>query len=172
MSEGSGFEEKNVNSKNNIHWGNAVVATIVAGAAMQAVMALIWMNPLTMRLILSPEFGQSEKLINVWTVWKPLPLILEHPSYPIIAGFFFFTFLHVLVYQQFCSAFPGKTWIGKGLSLALGIWIFQYGYFEFFTPFNLFHEPLPLIGVELLLHGITALVEAMIIARLSATRGL
>lgn len=52
------------------------------------------------------------------------------------------------------------------MSLALGIWIFQYGYFEFFTPFNQYHEPLHLIAYELLLQGIMALVEGLAVARL------
>lgn len=140
--------------------------TLVAGIAMQATTALLWMNPLTTRIILTPEFGQSQKLINVWTVWEPLPRLMQMPSWPMIAGFFVFTLLHVLVYIRLAPLLPGKTWLGKGASLALGIWVFQYGYFEFFTPFNQYHEPLHLIAYELLLQGIMALVEGLIIARL------
>ena len=146
--------------------GRVAIATLVAGALMQAATALVWMNPLTMRLILTPEFGQSQKLINVWTVWEPLPRITQQPSVPMIAGFFLFTLLHVLVYLRFAPLLPGKGWVGKGLGLALGIWVFQYGYFEFFTPFNQYREPLPLIAYELLLQGIMAAVEGLAIARL------
>jgi hypothetical protein len=133
---------------------------------MQAAMALVWMNPLTTRIILTPEFGQSQKLINVWTVWEPLPRITEQPSIVMGAGFLLFTFFHVLVYRRLAPLLPGKGWAGKGLSLALGIWVFQYGYFEFFTPFNQYREPVYLIIYEMLLHGIVAAVEGLIIARL------
>lgn len=147
-------------------WRKILVTTLVAGALMQAATAALWMNPLTKRIILTPEFGQSQKLINVWRLWEPLPRITEQPSVPMIAGFLLFTLLHVLVYVRFAPVLPGKGWMGKGLSLALGIWVFQYGYFEFFTPFNQYREPLHLIAYELLLQGIMAAVEGLAISRL------
>ncbi len=146
-------------------WRSVIVATLVAGALMQAATALVWMNPLTTRLILTPEFGQSQKLINVWTLWEPLPRITQQPSVPMIAGFLLFTLLHVLVYLRLAPLLPGRGWVGKGLSLALGIWVCQYGYFEFFAPFNQYREPLPLIAYELGLQGIMAAVEGLAIAR-------
>jgi len=148
-----------------VSWQRVIVVTLVAGVLMQAATALLWMSPLTTRLILTPEFGQSQKLINVWRLWEPLPRITQQPSVPMIAGFFLFTLLHVLVYLRLAPVFPGRGWVGKGLSLALGIWVFQYGYFEFFTPFNQYREPLPLIAYELGLQGIMAAVEGLAIAR-------
>ena len=150
----------------SVRWQRVLWATLVAGALLQATTALLWMNPLTERIILSPEFGQSQKLIRVWTEWEPLPRITQQPSVPMILGFLVFTFLHAVVYQRLAPLLPGKGWVGKGLSLALGIWVFQYGYFEFFTPFNQYWEPLHLIAYELLLQGIMAAVEGLAIARL------
>ena len=147
-------------------WKRVLVTTLVAGVLMQATTALLWTNALTTRIILTPEFGQTQKLINVWTVWEPLPRITQQPSWPMIAGFFFYTLLHVLAYHWLAPLLPGKRWVGKGCSLALGIWLFQYCYFEFFTPFNQYHEPLYLIAYELLLQGIMAVVEGLAIARL------
>ncbi len=147
--------------------GRIAGITLAAGLLTQVTTALLWMNPLTTRIILSPEFGQSQKLINVWTQWEPLPRIMQMPSWPMIAGFLFFTWLHVLVYRRFAPLFPGRTWIGKGLSLAAGILVFQYGYFEFFTPFNQYHEPLYLIAYELLLQTVMAVVEGLVIAKLA-----
>jgi hypothetical protein len=31
-------------------------------------------------MILTPEFGQSQKLINVWTAWEPLPRLAHMPD--------------------------------------------------------------------------------------------
>jgi len=149
-----------------IPWKRVLMTTLVAGVLMQATMALVWGNPLTHRIILTPEFGQSQKLINVWTLWEPLPRITQQPAWPMIAGFFFYTLLHVLAYHWLIPLLPGKRWVGKGFSLALGIWVFQYGYFEFFTPFNQYREPVHLIAYELLLQGIMAAVEGLAIARL------
>lgn len=153
-----------------IDWARVAWATLAASLMLQVTTAALWMNPLTQRLILTREFGQSQKLINVWTAWEPLPRLAQMPSWPMIAGFFAFTFLHVLIYQRLAPALPGRTWRGKGVSLALGIWVFQYGYFEFFTPFNQYREPLHLIAYELLLQGIMALVEGLVVARLIGVR--
>ena len=54
------------------------------------------------------------------------------------------------------------------MSSAAGIWVFQYGYFEFFTPFNQYREPLHLNAYELVLQGIMAAVEGLAIARVLA----
>ena len=83
-----------------------------------------------------------------------------------IAGFFAFTLLHMLAYHRLAPLLPGSGWVGKGMSLALGIWVFQYGYFEFFTPFNQYREPLHLIAYQLLLQLGMAVVEGLAIARL------
>lgn len=152
-------------------WNRIALATFAAWFATQAATVLLWMNPLTKRIILTPEFGQSQKLINVWTVWEPLPRITQMPSAPMLVGFLVFTLLHVLVYVRFASLLPGRSWFGKGLSLAAGIWVFQYGYFEFFTPFNQYHEPLHLIAYEMLLQGAMALVEGLVVARLIGVPG-
>lgn len=84
-----------------------------------------------------------------------------------IAGFFAFTLLHVMAYWRLAPLSPGAGWVGKGMSLALGFWVFQYGYFEFFTPFNQYWEPLHLIAYQLLLQLAMALVEGLAIARLA-----
>lgn len=142
-----------------------LLGALGAGTAMQAVTAAIWNNPLTTRLILTPEFGQSQKLINVWTLWEPLPRITRMPSWPMIAGFYAFAVLHALFYRRFKPLLPGRTWGAKGLALSGIIWV-QYAYFEFFTPFNQYHEPLHLIAYELLLQAIMALTEGLLLARI------
>lgn len=147
-------------------WSKILLATLAAGTLMQGVTALLWTNPLTTRIILTREFGQSAKLINVWTVWEPLPRITQQPSMPMIAGFLLFTLLHVLAFVRLRPVLPGNTWAAKGLSLAAGIWVFQYGYFEFFTPFNQYREPVHLIAYEMFLQSVMAVVEGMAIARI------
>ena len=63
-----------------VSWPRVIVATVVASALMQAATALLWMNPLTTRLILTPEFGQSQKLINVYTLLLALSSISIIPE--------------------------------------------------------------------------------------------
>lgn len=146
----------------------ALLVSFAAWAVLQAVTALAWSNPLTMRLILSPEFGQSQKLINVWTVWQPLPRITQQPPLLMMLGFFFYAVLHVGSFIKLFPSIPGRGWKGKGMSFGAGILIFQYGYFEFFGPFNQYHEPMSLISYELLLQALMAFSEALVISRLLA----
>lgn len=140
------------------------LAALAAWTVLQAVTALAWTNPLTTRLILTEEFGQSPKLIEVWTRLQPLPRITEVPPVAMMLGYLLFSLLHVGVFIQLFAALPGRGWIGKGASFGLGILVFQYCYFEFFGPFNQYHEPLRLIAYELLLQGLMAFSEALVIS--------
>jgi hypothetical protein len=144
----------------------ALLAAVAAWGVLQVVTVLAWTNPLTMRLILSPDFGQSQKLINVWTVWQPLPRITHQPPLLMMLGFLFYAVLHVAAFIKLFPSIPGRRWKCKGMAFGAGILIFQYGYFEFFGPFNQYHEPLPLISYELLLQALMALSEALVISRL------
>lgn len=48
--------------------------------------------------------------------------------------------------------------------LAALVFFMTFAFWEFFTPFNLFGEPLPLLALETLFWGIIALAEALAIA--------
>jgi hypothetical protein len=101
------------------------------GALMQMATVTLWVNPVTTRIILTRQFGQSDKLIHVWTVWPPLPRLLDTPPLATMAGFLTFTALHVAAYRVVAPTRPGRSWMGRGLGLAVGVWTFQYAHFEF-----------------------------------------
>lgn len=103
-------------------------------------------------------------IIEVWTRLQPLPRITENPPIAIMLGYLLFTLIHVGVFVKLFEALPGRGWLGKGASLGMGILVFQYGYFEFFGPFNQYHEPLRLIAYELFLQGLMAFSEAVVIS--------
>lgn len=144
----------------------ALLAALAAWAVLQAVTVAAWSNPLTTRLILTPEFGQSEKLINVWTVWQPLPRITQQPPVVMMLGFFLYSLLHVGAFVKLFPSIPGSRWTCKGMAFGTGILLFQYCYFEFFGPFNQYHEPLLLISYEVFLQALMAYAEALTISRL------
>jgi hypothetical protein len=66
------------------------------------------------------------------------------------------------LYRLASPAWREERW---SRTLRLGGWIFvlSYLFWEFFTPFNLFGEPLSLIGLELVFWWVTALSEAVAI---------
>lgn len=140
------------------------LAALAAWAVLQVVTVLAWSNPLTVRLILTPEFGQSQKLINVWTVWEPLPRITSQPPIVMMLGFFLYSLLHVGAFIKLFPVLPGSNWKFKGLIFGTGILLLQYCYFEFFGPFNQYHEPLRLIAYEIFLQALMALAEALTIS--------
>ena len=112
-------------------------------------------------ILMNPQ-TQSAKLIAVWSELTPLPRIVAQPA-SMIAGLFGFAFLHAVIYRLVSPAWPAGVW-PRGLRLAGLLFGVCYSFWEFFTPFNLFAEPLPLIGVELLFWAAVALAEGLAIA--------
>lgn len=106
--------------------------------------------------------SQSAKLIAVWTTIEPLPLVAFHPL-PIIAGLMLFGVGHACVYRWLSPAWPGGT-TARALRLAGLLFFMAYLFWEFFTPFNLFGEPVLLILAELVFWALIALAEAWAIA--------
>jgi hypothetical protein len=112
-------------------------------------------------ILLNPEF-QSGKLIAIWTEIKPLPLVVSDPA-PIIIGIIIFGVIHAFLYRWLSPAWPSGT-IARGLRLGCLIFVLAFLFWEFFTPFNQFGEPLTLIALELLFWALIALADGICIA--------
>ena len=146
--------------------------TILAGFA--GGLALNFMMILTFRLLgfgmdgggilLDPSL-QSSKLIAVWTEIDPIPLVVNDPI-PIIIGLLLFGIGHSFIYKWISHTWPqsimARTW-----RMALLIFFFSFLFWEFFTPFNLFGEPIIMIGLELIFWAIIAVSEAFSIVLVS-----
>lgn len=104
---------------------------------------------------------QSQKLIAVWTELEPLPLVVSNPT-PIIIGMVLFGIMHAFIYRSIAAAWPPGVW-PRALRFAGLVFIMTFAFWEFFTPFNQFGEPLPLIALELLFWAIIAICEAFAI---------
>jgi len=145
------------------------VRTVLAGVAGGCAMNLMML--ITFRFIgfgvnghgilLNPEF-QSRKLIAVWTELEPLPLVVNQPL-PIIIGIIGFAIVHAYLYRWICPSWPtGVT--KRGLCFALLVFFMTFLFWEFFTPFNQFAEPLGLIGIELIFWALIALADGFAIS--------
>lgn len=148
-----------------VHPGRLLLAGLAAGLALNAVMLL------TFRLIgfgwdgggiLLDPARQSPKLIAVWTTLEPLPRVVTEPL-PIIVGLMLFGLLHAWLYAALAPRWSGGM-AGHAIRFALLLFALVYLFWEFFTPFNLFREPLPLVALELLFWFLIALAEAFAIA--------
>ncbi|MEW5826324.1 MAG: hypothetical protein AB1778_05780 [Candidatus Bipolaricaulota bacterium] len=112
-------------------------------------------------ILMNPAI-QSDKVIQVWDVLEPLPLVVTRPV-PILVGIFLFGIAHAYFYRSFRLAWrAGVAW--RGLALASLVFVMTFLFWEFFTPFNLFGEPLPLIALELAFWTLIALADGFAIA--------
>jgi len=105
---------------------------------------------------------QSKKLIAVWTQLEPLPLVVANPV-PIAVGLLLFGIGHAFIYKWLSIAWPLGI-VQRALRLAGLIFFMTFFFWEFFTPFNQFGEPLPLMAVELSFWALIAMAEAFAIA--------
>jgi hypothetical protein len=142
-----------------------LLAGLAAGTAMNAAMLL------TFRLlgfgwdgdgILLHSPSQSPKLIAVWTELEPIPLVVDTPG-PIIFGILLFGIVHAFLFRWLSPAWPPGA-LKKGLRFSALVFVMTFLFWEFFTPFNLFGEPLRLIVLELLFWALIALADGLTIA--------
>lgn len=145
-----------------------VIAGVAGGMAMSIAMLL------TFRLIgfgwnadgilLHPEW-QSPKLIAVWTKMEPLPLIITQPPIMIL-GMVLFGVGHSIIYRWLSAAWPKGVW-PRAWRFSILTFGMTFLFWEFFTPFNLFGEPLVLIGLELAFWTVVAFSEGLALAGVS-----
>lgn len=145
--------------------GRTLIAGFAGGMTMNLVMLL------TFRAIgfgwngggiLLTSSIQSQKLIAVWTKLEPLPLIVANPA-PIIGGLVLFGIGHAFVYKWLSAAWPPGI-MPRALRLAGLLFFMVFLFWEFFTPFNQFGEPLSLVALELSFWAAIAIAEAIVIA--------
>ena len=153
----------------NMDMNRSHFKTLLAGVSGGVVMNLFML--LTFRflgfgvrgdgILLKPSY-QSKKLIAVWTQLEPLPLIVNQPA-PILLGIVAFGIVHAYLYRWLSSAWPAGV-VKRGLSFALLVFLMTFLFWEFFTPFNLFGEPMGLIAIELFFWAIIALADGFVIS--------
>ncbi len=137
-----------------------VIAGIAAGFAMNISMLLTFrflgFGVDGKGILLDPVL-QSRKLIAVWTELEPLPLVVNRPA-PIILGLVVFGLAHAYLYRWLSAAWsPGI--VSRGLSFSLLVFVMTFLFWEFFTPFNQFGEPLRLIALELIFWALIAMAD-------------
>lgn len=148
-----------------------VMAGVAAGLALAVTMLL------TFRLIgfgwngdgflLDPEL-QSGKVIAVWTRLEPLPLVTTSPA-AMLLGFVLFAVGHAFVYRWLSPSWPAGV-APRAARIGALVFFLSFVWFEFFTPFNLFGEPLGLVLIELVFWALVAAAEALMLAAIMERR--
>jgi hypothetical protein len=147
----------------------SILRTLLAGLSGGAMLNIVMV--LTFRLlgfgwdgggILINHSTQSPKLIAIWTELEPIPLVVASPA-PIIIGLILFGIGHAFIYRWLSPAWPQGI-MARTLRMGMLVFFLSFLFWEFFTPFNLFGEPLPLIGLELLFWATIAFAEAFVMS--------
>lgn len=112
-------------------------------------------------ILLDPSI-QSKKLIAVWTEIEPLPLVVTTPQ-TIGIGIILFGIIHAFIYRWLAPSWPDGL-VPRALRFGVLVFLLSFLFWEFFTPFNQFGEPLPLIGLELIFWAAIAFAESFVIA--------
>ncbi|MFC7130234.1 hypothetical protein [Haloferax chudinovii] len=107
---------------------------------------------------------QSDKLIAVMTQMEPLPVMETDPGLYMFISLLIGA-LHGGVFAYIRDSLPENT-IKSGLAYGGILWALMALYFEFHAPFNMFGEPLPLLGLELFFWVIVVSVEGVVISTL------
>jgi hypothetical protein len=112
-------------------------------------------------ILLNPSH-QSRKLIAVWTEIEPLPLVVAQPM-PIILGIVGFGILHAYLFRWLSPSWPMGA-VKRGIRFACLVFLMTFLFWEFFTPFNQFGEPIYLIALELVFWAFIALADGFAIS--------
>lgn len=112
-------------------------------------------------VLLDPSI-QSRKLIAVWTEIEPIPLVVSDPPL-IISGLILYGIIHASIYNLCAPAWPEGV-NARAWRMSLLLFSLSFLFWEFFTPFNMFGEPLMLVGLELAFWAAIAIAESFVIA--------
>ena len=98
-------------------------------------------------LLADPE-RQSAKFFALFYEIEPLPRIVQDPWILAIA-LPAFGAIYASVYVLIARGLPGGAWWRRGLGFGFAAWALSFLWFEFFFPWNIGHEPISLVILEL-----------------------
>jgi hypothetical protein len=88
--------------------------------------------------------------------------VVNSPA-PIIIGIVVFGIIHAFLFRWISPVWPRGV-INRGLRFAGLVFLMTFLFWEFFTPFNLFGEPLHLIMLELVFWACIAVADGLTIS--------
>lgn len=122
-----------------------ILASGVAAATAWWVGVLVVFGPAQM--ILADPDRQSAKFLSVFTQ-PPPPRMAERPEI-LPLGLILIGLIYACAYE-WLAARMNRARIRSGLTFGLVAWALMVPWFEFYLPWNVMHEPLPLVLLEAL----------------------
>jgi len=107
-------------------------------------------------ILANPKY-QAQKMLDIFFKMQP-PARDEQNSWLLIEGFFV-TGLFMAIALNIINRGLKGGWLKRGLLMGCIAWMLVIPWFEFYLPYNLMREPLPLVFLEgLLWFGVMMLV--------------
>lgn len=115
----------------------------LAGAAAWWAGLLLVFGPA--QAILADPSRQSAKFLAAF-MEPPLPRMAENPEI-LAGGLVLVALVHAVIYAMLRPKLNGRTW-RRGATFGLIAWALMVPWFEFYLPWNVMLEPLPLVLLE------------------------
>ncbi|HET9641463.1 MAG TPA: hypothetical protein VFP46_01265 [Candidatus Paceibacterota bacterium] len=131
-----------------------IVVGLLAGLGSEVVLGILFANPVTMSVLYNPAI-QGQAFLSV----TPHRDLLAS-----VTGLVVLSVIHAWLYVVLSASVPGRTWLRKGLSWGVFIWLMYWVFQEWFIYHTLLDEPYLLNALELVLLLVGSLIEGMIIA--------
>lgn len=142
-----------------IGWLRGPLAGLAGGVAW-LVGLLLFFGP-AQRILANPAH-QSAKFLAVFAEVEPLPRTAGS-LWVLVAGVLTIGMLYGVVFARLGPALPERGW-RKGISFGLVAWALMVPWFEFYLPWNVMHEPLALVLLEMVLWALVLQLVGLTIA--------
>ncbi len=108
-------------------------------------------------ILADPGF-QSRKFLFIMGQLSPLPRTAEN-AWILPVGLLAIGVIYGVVYHFVRKAFSRKPWWSKGLQFGSVAWALMVPWFEFYLPWNVMHEPIMLVVIEMVMwFGVMSIV--------------
>lgn len=142
-----------------INWKRLAIIVPIVSVLNMFLLFGLFMNPVSKGIIFSDSLDQSQKLVNVWNTIEPIPSLAS-----LAPGLLITPAIYSILFAVLYESIPGKTRLKKGISYGIILWATVAVFFELFTPFGLFGEPLHLLAYELFLWFVGLIAVSLVLS--------
>lgn len=142
-----------------INWKRLAIVVPIVSILNMFLLFGLFMNPISQEIIFSNSLGQSQKLVSVWNTIEPIPSLAS-----LAPGLLITPVIYSILFAVLYDSIPGKTKLKKGFSYGIIWWVTVAVFFELFTPFGLFGEPLHLLAYELFLWFVGLIAVSLVLS--------
>jgi hypothetical protein len=148
-----------------------VLATFVASGVHGLVFSVLFGNPVVRDVLFEVDGPQVAGVVDFWQGTPPAAITPFGAVDPgprlvgVLVGLTIWMAIVAAVFVAVRSSLP-DGWVRRGIAYGLGVWGLTYVFFETWVPYNVLHEPLPLVGLELALEAVGMVAVGLVLSRM------